>query len=533
MERRRLIGTFKIVLLLILGALVGFQPVLTYRLPRSSESWSHLQNLDRIPGPLAASDVPRMLELFENRQHYTKYPLFYVICEALSVDSALKAAVFSAAVFSILPVLVFLVASTRLDQLSAMTAGIITAVAPSFVYTTNFFSGGEPLAIALMLAGLYLYLRHRPLAALPAFGLVILLHPITSLFLWVLILVMLVLGVGGNIGLREDAICTSIYSALLLLWLLFQISTGLPLGEYMVSNISSPILVLSFVVVTLAALLARWVRVGSGVFSAGSLRHPLDRLVGLLTGRLTRVILVLEVSLIVLFVACGVPGTQNSLNPSHLVYYSPLLVLIALPALAGPRPRSEVTSAMIFSFLGLLAVGLTLFSKGVPVYRLAPYGTLSLALLVAPVVRYPRLRWVLPLLLLGLAATAYPEPALYFGFDEQYYPAEDAAVSRCTELTLSGSVHTDVRMEDMIAYRTDREVIVTGAGGSSVGDADLVLITENMREQGFYPPGAEWHRTPFRVELGSLHELGNVIYDNGWSELYWAAGREIPLEAKE
>ncbi len=513
-------------ILLLVGGIIGFYPVLKYGQPRSSESWSHLENLKAIPDPLSALNFPRMIELFDYKQHYAKYPLFYFLAKAVSVDSPWEAAVFSAVVFSTLPLLSFLVARNQLDDLESMVVGLVIAITPAFVYTTNFFSGGEPLALALFLLGLYLHLERRSLLALPVFVSVVFLHPVTAVFLWLFLLVFPLLD-GEQVDTGKNLMFTGTYSAIFLAWVMAQISWGLPLGSYVTSSISPSIMVLAFISITLLGVLPLLL-MGRG---QSRIIPKIRKASEVLGANLPRIIVIMELALLIVFLSFGIPGTEKELEPVHLVFYSPLLLAIALPLANGKRVP-PFTLALAGCFLLLLASGLTITPRGVPVYRLAPYGALTLAFLIAPLVRARRLRWSLPILLAGLAATTYPGPEFYFGFDEQYYPAEIDAVSSLEEFSLNGEILTDTRMEDLVGFKTGKPVTAHGGQPVIMEVNDLALTTRNMMVHGLYPPGSQWYRRPFRLDLSKLESDSLRIYDNGWSRINIAAGSEIPLRVE-
>ena len=511
-------------ILLLIGALIGFHPVWRYKLPRSSEAWSHLENLERIPSAADAANFGKMLDLFENRQHYTKYPVFYIVAKILHIDTPWKAAVFSASIFSILPLLMFLFARSIFDELTAFVAGLLVAITSAFVYTMNFFSGGEPMAIALLLLALLLHLKYRPLTALPIYMCIIFLHPFTSLFLWVLLLLLPLFSKPASWrDTVETVVCTALYSLSLLAWILFQISTGLPLGHFITANLSIQILSTLFLAITGAVSLILLLRPRV---------VPLDRLMMLVTDAsrryLVSLILLLEVIFLLLFATTGVPGTEQLLSPLLVAFYVPLLLAIGMTVLRG-REAEPFTSAFVFSSLLLIIVGVVIFPKGIPVYRLAPYGAIALALLFSPLVRRPNLRWALPLVFAGLAATTYPGPSFYFGFDEQYYPSEAAAVSRIESITIGGRVLTDVRMEDSIRYLGRSDPVVPEGGPLILNGRDVALLTSQIRQLGFYPPGAEWFRSPFTLNLTNLDLESVRIYDNGRTEILFLSGKQVKL----
>jgi hypothetical protein len=506
-----------------MGCLVGFHPVLRYSLPRSSETWSHLENLDKIPGAVDALDLGRMLDLFENRQHYTKYPLFYVVAKALSIDSPFAAGIFSAAIFSIMPLLVYLLAKNLMDDLEAFTAGILVSITSFFVYTMNFFSGGEPLAFAVFLAGLYIYTRHRPLLALPLFLIIIILHPFTSLFLWAILLVLLLLGKNEPRQDMRMAACTSIFSFGLIGWLGFQIARGLPLGGLVTTSVPPFTTILVLSTTTLLGILLAVGRLKLGVDAY------LRRLSDMLALDLPKVLVVLEVILISLFLVVGITGTEKTLTPSILIFYSPVLILIALVVLRRDS-IDTLTVSMSVSFLVLMAIGFIVFPGAFPTYRLAPYGTLCLALLISPSIRDRRMRIAIPLVILGLAATTYPGSEFYFGFDEQYYPSEMAALDHLSCMPPCGRLITDVRMEDLVRYKSGRETKTPHGKSIEAKIGDQVVVTANMRDTGLYPPGAEWYRIPYKIDLHSLEVGSEKLYDNGQVELFLVTDGPIELE---
>jgi len=308
--------TRKAILLLFVGLLVGFQPVLRHRLPRSSEAWSHLENIDKIPSAADAADFGKMLDLFENRQHYTKYPLFYVIAKLLSVDSPFRAAAFSAIVFAFLPLLMFLLARSVLDELEAFACGLVIAVTSAFVYTMNFFSGGEPLAVAFLLVALTLHLRRGPIAALPLYLAIIFLHPFTSLLLWTLLVLLPFFSQPDSRSrVIAQGLCTGIFSLAFLGWILLQISAGLPLGDYIGSNLDQGTLLAVFITLTAASLVAQEMKPRFG---------PLGRATALAARSLERglptMIVLLELIFLALFIGTGIPGTEQVVRPSTALF---------------------------------------------------------------------------------------------------------------------------------------------------------------------------------------------------------------------
>jgi hypothetical protein len=400
------LGRFrKPAILLLLGCLVGFHPVWRYQLPRSSEAWSHLENLDRIPSATEALRIGRMLDLFGRRQHYPKYPLFYVAAKAAQVNSPLRAAVFSAVVFSILPVLMFLLARSVFDELTAFVAAVLVAVASSFVYTMNFFSGGEPLAVAVMLVALILHLRYRPVLALPLYLIVLLLHPYASLFLWVFLLVLPLASDPGRPSRErnEEIACAGVFSLAFLGWMLFQISAGLPLGDLIAGNLPALTLSAALLGTAGAALVAAALRV-----RVGSLEALLGFTVGSFRRYLHRLLLPIEVAVLALLMVAGAPGTEQVVTLSAALFHLPLIAAVALASFRG-REAETLTTAFTLALLVVFAAGMVL-PEGVPVYRLAPYASIALALLLAPLVRRPRARWALPFLVGGMAMAAYPGP---------------------------------------------------------------------------------------------------------------------------
>jgi len=516
--------TKKALVLLLVGLLVGFHPVLRHRLPRSSEAWSHLENIGKIPSAADAANFGKMLELFENRQHYTKYPLFYVIGKLLSIESPFSAAAFSAIVFAFLPLLMFLLARSVLDDLEAFVCGLVVAVTSAFVYTMNFFSGGEPLAVALLLIALTLHLRRGPLAALALYIAIIFLHPFTSLLLWTL-LVVLPFFSRPDAGRRaiEQALCTGIFSLAFLGWMLLQISAGLPLGDYIGSSLGQGTLVAAFAVLTLGSLMAQVLRRRFG---------PLGRAIAVAVRSLQRslptLIVLLELIFLVLFVVAGVPGTEQIVRPCTALFYLPLLAAIGMVGLRR-REVEPFTVAFVSSVIALFLAGILIFPKGIPAYRLAPYGAMGLSLMLAPCISQARGRLLLPLVLAGLAATAYPGPSFYFGFDEQYYPSELAAVTSMPHVTVKGCVLSDVRMEDFIRYETGLEPTAPEAGPVDLGSGCVALLTNQIRRQGFYPPGHEWFRHPFKLDLSGLEAESMTVYDNGWAEIIVVGENKVSL----
>ncbi len=503
-------------ILALIGVLVGFHPVWRFGMPRSSETWSHLQNLERIPTAIDALRINKMLELFDYRQHYTKYPLFYFVAKLLGINSPQEAANYSAVVFTALPLLFFLLARSELDELEAFTAGLIVATTAAFAYTMNFFSGGEPLGVATMLLGLIVSSRTRPVAALPFYLMVVFLHPFTSIFLW---LVMLVLNVfpGRDRGRDvESAIVTAVFSGCLLTWLLFQISLGLPLGSFITSTISM-------------GLLAALITLGTG----GSLGIMLlgDRLPAVsgavsaafefLSQKIGLLLVILEATLLLVFFFGGVPGTEQGLKLGTILFYLPLLAAIPMIGLRPMKP-GRLSIAFFASFITMVAAGLLVIPQGVPVYRLAPYGALALALLLGPVIMVAKARYALALILAGMTATSYPSAAHYFGFDEQYYPSESSALSILPNTTLSGRILTDVRMEDMARFHGFNSMLVPDERPANLSPRDAGLVTSHMRETGFYPPGSEWYREPFKLGLAELDAGGTRLYDSLRVQLYFA-----------
>ncbi len=502
---------------------MGFHPVWRYQLPRSSEAWSHLQNLQAIPSALDAARLGKMLDLFHNRQHYTKYPLFYVIAKGFSVDTPWKAAVFSAAVFSILPLLVYLLARVTFNELEALLAGLIVAVTSAFVYTMNFFSGGEPLAVALLLLGLWIHTRYRPLASVPIYVAIVFLHPLTSLFAWIFLLILPILSRPPS---RKEVLETAgtilVFSAAFLSWMLFQILAGLPLGYFVTTKLSTGIMLGLYVSITggfvIAILLQERIPTLYALF---------DKMKSWVRRYLTHLILLLEAIFLVLLLTVGMPGTEQDITPLVAAFYLPLLGAVALGGLRGCE-LEPMTAALVSASLVLIIAGVLLLPRGVPVYRLAPYCAIALGFLVVPVIRRPRMRLALPLVIAGLAATVYPTASFYFGFDEQYYPPEAAALDKIGNATLGGRVMTDVRMEDFVAYSSHRELLIPPEGPVTLRARDMALVNPLMRDEGFYPPGAQWFRDPFKLDLSIIDSASTKTYHNGWVELY-----HVPEEGLE
>jgi len=500
--------------LLLLGLLVGFHPVLRHGLPRSSEAWSHLENLRRIPSGWDALKFGKMLELFENRQHYTKYPLFYVMGKLLRIDSPFKAAAFSAAVFALLPLLMFFLAGSVLQEQEAFAAGLAVAVTSAFVYTMNFFSGGEPLAVALLLAGLVLHLRRGPIFSLPIYAAIVFLHPFTSLFLWALLLVMpFFLKPDSKRRLIEQCICTGIFSSTFLGWIVLQISRGLPLGDYILSSLKEWVLLTAFVCLTGGSLAVQ--AMGVRFDQVGRLFDFVSCMMRL---HLRTLILVLELGFLGLFVCSGVPGTEQVVQPATALFYLPLLAAIGM-VLLRRREVEPFSVTFVASGIGLFMAGTLIVPRAIPAYRLAPYGAMGLSLLLGPCVAHPKGRLVLPMVLAALAATTYPGPSFYFGFDEQYYPAEMAAVSRIPDLTAKACVLSDVRVEDLLRYETGLSAKTAAGELLEVDIGCVVLLNNQMRKHGFYPPGHEWFRRPFKLDVMGLEKGSTTIYDNGWAQI--------------
>ena len=499
---------------------MGFHPVLRYGLPRSSETWSHLENLDRMPSAVEAANIGKMLELFQNRQHYTKYPLFYVVCKALTIDSPLAAAVFSGAIFSIMPLLAYLLAGRFMEELEAFVAAILLCISAAFVYTMNFFSGGEPLAFAILLLSIYVYLRYRPAYALPLLLPVVLLHPFTSVFLWSTLVLM---GVFDKpVSRIEAAACTGVYTAALIGWLGFQVSEGLPLGNMVSSSVEYTVVFLLLAGSTAISILISLGRERIGM------DEKLAHLTGLVRELLPRIILGLEIVLVLVFTTAGIMGTEKSLTPQLLLYYSPTMALIAVVGLRREKV-DPLTTSLTISFLVLMVSGLFVFPEVLPTYRLAPYGALCLVLLAAPVIRDRRMRIAVPIIAIGIGATVYPGATFYFGFDEQYYPSEMSALDRIGDL-MEGPIFTDVRMEDLVRYRFNTELVIPGKPSAELPRGTLALVTRNMRETGLYPPGAEWYRAPFHLDLEPLELGSDRIYENGQVELHRVASDRVYLE---
>jgi hypothetical protein len=503
-----------------MGVLVAFHPFLRYGLPRSSEAWSHLENLDRIPSALQAANFGRMLKLFDYQQHYAKYPLFYISARAFGINSPKEAAAFSAILFSLLPLLYYLLVRTELPVKAATAASVVLATTSAFVYTMNFFSGGEPLAMVVMLVGLLLHRRLRPLAALPFYVMVIFLHPITSTYLWLLLILR-----SGLVEMptrkTEEAFTTLAFAIPLLVWFLFQISLGLPLGDYMVASLGVVIFAFLFIVAS-ALSIAMLLR-----DRYTSLGRILSGLRDLLARRLPLAVIVLEACLLLLLLVVGAPGTEQKLELGMLVFYAPLLLIIPLCLVRGQR-LGGLALEFLMTFLLLVALGVLLLPKAIPFYRLAPYGALALGILVGPVIERHRVRMLVPILVMGLAATVYPGPTNYFGFDEQYYPSELSGVRMAENLTLTGRILTDVRMEDFSRYLSG-ETAVPEAAVLDVRSRDLVLITSQMRYMGFYPEGPEWFRTPYRLNMEPLERASDRLFDNARVQLLLLPSGEIKV----
>jgi hypothetical protein len=51
-----------------------------------------------------------------------------------------------------------------------------------------------------------------------------------------------------------------------------------------------------------------------------------------------------------------------------------------------------------------------------------------------------------------------------------------------------------------------------------------------MRETGLYPPGAEWYRIPFKIDLNPLDAGSERLYDNGQVELFQVVSGPVKLE---
>ncbi len=514
-------------ILLLVGLLIGLHPVFRFGLPRSSEAFSHLENLRRIPSAWDALDFTRMVDLFQNREHYAKYPLFYVLAKAVSVDAPWRAALFSGVVFALLPVLAYLLARSLLGSASAFLAGLVVATTSAFVYTMNFFSGGEPLAFAVLFAGLLVHSRHRFAAGLPLYILVIFLHPFTALFLWVVLLALTFLSSPDcSRQVAEWGLCLLAYSASFLAWILVQIHLKLPLGHFITDNVDATWFSAAIMATALGTLGTIFLRQ-----RFKSIEGVMDPIIGLYRRRLTVLLVVLEIVLLVWFGMFGVPGTEQSIPLRTALYYAPLLAAVGLIGLRKDE-IDPFTSALTTSVLTMIAAGMILFPRGIPVYRLAPYGAVALGLLLGPCVKNQRCRLVLPFILAGLAATVYPGPSVYFGFDEQYYPCELAAVERVSDLTVSGAVFTDVRMEDLVRFVTGKDVEAPTGDPVRVSGSDAALLNLRMRRTGFYPAGAEWFRQPLRIDLSLLDRVSTRSYDNGQCEILLLSGTDVEVEMR-
>jgi len=513
MSRYRPFGTragfrLALALLLALGLIVAFQPLILHGQPRSSEAWIHLRNLGEIPDALAALNYPRMLRLFHYRQHYTKYPLFYAAAKAAGVHSPLQAAAFAAAVFSILPLLTYLLASRVLGRTASFIAGLLVAVSPSFVYTMNFFSGGEPLAVAAMLLGLCLYEGRRPLWGLLLFIPAVLLHPLTSLFLWVFLMVDTLLSRSSERSV-ERVLCALVFSAAFICWVFTQIYLGLPLGYVIGGGAQGAIIVALAILITTGTFLAwrarsRWGRLEQAMLLAGEA----------ISDHLAQIVVAAVIGFLALFVSMGVPGSEQRVQPGMLVYYLPLLAAIFS---AGLRRDSvdKMTTSLVLAVLALGVAGTLLFPHGIPVYRLAPYGTIALALLIAPILQDRRTLAFAAAMMAGLAATAYPPGAFYFGFEEQYYPADYHAAEKAVNTAGSRRIITDTRMENVLMFLGAPGLVVPTNSTLNASPGDHLLITRQMEEFGFYPPGAEWYRVPFHVDLSEIQGKSDQTYSNG------------------
>jgi hypothetical protein len=508
--------------LLVIGILVGFYPVARYRLPRSSESWTHLANLETIPNAIDAANIPKMLDLFERRQHYAKYPLFYLVCKLLGVNTPEEAALFSASVFCVLPLLTFALARAQVGDLAGFFAGVLVGISPAFVYTMNFFSGGEPLALALLLVGMWVYLRRGPLHSLPVFAAVILVHPLTSLFLWFMILLLPFFTDRSAQSLPRTIFCTAGYSGLFLAWMLFQISEGLPLGGYITANLGTAPVSLLVLAPTLAAI---------ALLAARDRRPRFEAMLSDVTARLRANlawgVIVLEILLLLVLLVFDLPGTEQGLDPSLVAFYLPLLVEVSFTYFARDcLPPLGTVGTICFL---LLLFGSLVVPRGVPAYRLAPYGALALALLLSPLIGRPRLRPVLFILVAALAFTAYPPPRYYFGFDEQYYPWEVDAASALIRTGTGGRILTDVRMEDLLTFYGAGDLLVTAEGPVDLTGRDMVFVTDQMRRYGLYPPGAEWYREPFQLDISPLDTDATRLYDSQRVGIYFLGGSEVRL----
>jgi len=495
-------------LLMALGLIVALQPLILHGQPRSSEAWIHLRNLEEIPNALAALNYPRMLRLFHYRQHYTKYPLFYAAAKAAGVHSPLQAAAFAAAVFSVLPLLTYLLASRVLGRTASFIAGLVVAVSPSFVYTMNFFSGGEPLALAAMLLGLYLYEGRRPLWGLAFFIPAVLLHPLTSLFLWVFLIVDTLLSKSSKES-AERVLCTLLFSAAFICWVFIQIYLGLPLGYVMSRAAEGGTIVALGILITAGAMLVwrvrrRWGRLERAMLLASDA----------ISDHLAQIVVAAVVGFLALFVSMGVPGSEQRVQPAMLLFYLPLLAAIFL---AGLRRDSldRMTTSLVLAVLALGVAGTLIFPHGIPVYRLAPYGTVALALLIAPILRERRILLIAAAVTAGLAATAYPPGAFYFGFEEQYYPADYHAAEKAVDTAGSGRIITDTRMENVLRFLGAPGLVVPTNSTLNALPGDHLLITWQMEEYGFYPPGAQWYRVPFHVDLSEIRSKSDQTYSNG------------------
>jgi hypothetical protein len=221
-------------------------------------------------------------------------------------------------------------------------------------------------------------------------------------------------------------------------------------------------------------------------------------------------------------------GTEKSLTPQLLLYYSPTLALIAVAGLRRGKV-DPLTTSLTISFLVLMVSGLFVFPGVLPTYRLAPYGALCLVLLVAPGISDRRMRIALPIITIGIGATVYPGAAFYFGFDEQYYPTEMSALDRLDGLPV-GPIFTDVRMEDLVRYRYSTELAIPVKPPVELPRGTLALVTRNMRKTGLYPPGAEWYRSPFHLDFEPLDLESDRIYENGQVELHRVVSDRVYLE---
>jgi hypothetical protein len=139
---------------------------------------------------------------------------------------------------------------------------------------------------------------------------------------------------------------------------------------------------------------------------------------------------------------------------------------------------------------------------------------------------------VIPLVAIGLAATVYPGPDFYFGFDEQFYPSEMASLDHLVYLSHDGRAIADVRMEDLVRYESGRETLIPEGDSLEVLVGDLVLVTANMRDIGLYPPGAEWYRIPLKYDFDPLDTGSERLYHNGQVELLKVVLGDVLLEVE-